>query len=98
MKVKLEFDLNDFSDKNAHKRVILADSAYIALRAIANEIFRPNRKHGYSDAKMKYLIENAKEIDLDDEKVNPVEMAIDTLEDKFYEILKEYSLNLDDLE
>lgn len=91
MKAKLEFDLDDFNDRKAHKRCVSATDAYIALHKIANEIFRPNRKHGYE-----------KEIeDLFDALGDDAEIGteiIDKLETKFYNTLEELGLDLDDLE
>lgn len=91
MKAKLEFDLNDFSDRKAHKRCVNATEAYIALRKVAEEVFRPNRKHGYG-----------KDIEdlfgaLGDRKYLAEEI-IYKLEEKFYNIIEELSLDLNDLE
>jgi len=38
MKAKLEFDLEDYSDKLAHKRCVSATDAYIALHNIDNKL------------------------------------------------------------
>lgn len=45
MKATLEFNLDDYHDKLAHKRAISADSAYLALHRICEEIFRPQLKY-----------------------------------------------------
>ena len=91
MKAKLEFDLDDFSDKKAHKRCISSTDAYIALRRIDEEVFKPNRKYGY-------------EKDIEDlfealgEKKYLAEEIVYKLEEKVYNIIEELSLDLNDLE
>lgn len=45
MKAILEFDLDDPSDRNSHKRAISADNAYIALHEIDN-MLREYVKYG----------------------------------------------------
>lgn len=77
----LKFNLEDPHANRAFKRACSATDAYQVLDCIANDIFRPARKHGY-----------------DDESLNDNEEVIGKLEDMFYELLKEYDINLDDLE
>jgi hypothetical protein len=98
MKAKLEFDLDDFSDRKAHKRCVSATDAYIALHKIANEIFRPNRKHGY-EKDLEDLFEQCDSIKtplgFDSDAGTEI---VSKLESKFYNILEELGLDLDDLE
>lgn len=84
-KAKLEFDLNDSYERSAHKRAVSATDAYIALHKIANNLFRPARKHGYSEEGLQNLSQET--ID-----------AIGLLEEKFYNILEEQGVDLEDLE
>lgn len=85
-KAILEFDLDDIDDKNEFKRAANATNTYIALTEIANQIFRPARKHGYQDEKIANLIdENSEEL-------------IGELETKFYEILECCNVDLGDLQ
>jgi hypothetical protein len=91
MKAKLEFDLDDFGDRKAHKRCVSATNAYIALNKIAEEVFRPNRKHGYGKE-----IEDLFDALGDDAEI--VTEIVDKLETKFYNIIEELGLDLDDLE
>lgn len=86
-KSTLEFNLNDMEDQRALTRSIKADSAYRSLWDTANEVFRPARKHGYQDEKIQLLVES---IGVD------AETLIGLLEDKFYEILKDNDINLDE--
>lgn len=89
MKAKLEFNLDETHDIYAFKRASSATDAYLALSAIANEIFRPARKHGYPDVELTALLENAGGYG---------EEIVSRLEDKFYEILRQYKVDLGDLE
>lgn len=54
-----------------------------ALFDIAQEVFRPHRKHGYPDVELDSLNEK--------EEVNK---AISLLEKKFFQILEEYKIEL----
>ncbi len=86
-KMKLEFDLNEPHEKNEAKRAVHATEAYTALRDIADYIFRPARKHGYPDQDLQKLVETTDSF-----------AVIDILEDKFYEILRDNNIDLDDLD
>lgn len=93
MKATLEFNLDKTEERLAHKRCVNADGAYLALHCVANEIFRPHRKHGYDMDIQKY-------IEADDTQTgdNNCLDVISKLEDRFYELLERYSINLSDLE
>jgi len=103
MKATLEFDLDDPNDRLAHIRCTKATDIYIVLNKIANEIFRPARKHGYSDKNLEELFDKCpndvvvkyKNISYED---NAGIGIVGLLEAKFYEILQEHGVNLDDLE
>lgn len=45
MKATLEFDLEDYHDKLAHKRAITATDAYIALHDIKEYLFKKDSEH-----------------------------------------------------
>lgn len=59
-----------------------ASSMAIAIEAIGNELFRPARKHGYSDPKIVELMEKCGE---------HAEDLVGELERRYYEILEEYN-------
>ena len=59
--------------------------AHLALWCINQQIFRPARKHGYNCAKLNKLIE-------ENEGAGDI---IELLEQKFFEIISEYNLDLD---
>jgi hypothetical protein len=87
-KATIEFNLDLPEDINAFKRATKATEAYISFFRIGQEVFRPNRKHGYGDPELQKLVEN-----------NPAASeAIELLEKKFYEILEEEGIDLNDLE
>lgn len=89
MKAKLEFDLEEPFDRNAHMRAVKADDAYRTLWEVGNDIFRPARKHGYSEPEIRSLVEK---IGVDAEKL------IGLLEDKFYRIMEENGVSFDEYE
>ena len=85
MKVFLKFDDDNADDRESLKEMMQASRMSLALWMIANDVFRPARKHGYSDTELSQLIE-----------ANPViSHAISILEQKFFEILEEQSIKLD---
>jgi len=99
MKAILEFNLDEREDSMNHKRAIKATDAFIALQAIADQIFRPARKHGYGDKRLNELIETSREIIGGDGcETHLGSEIISVLEDRFYKILKDLDVNLDDLE
>jgi hypothetical protein len=99
-KAVLRFNLDDFSEEKAFKRAVKSTDAYLVLHSIANEIFRPARKHGYSGNEfLNKLIENSPDVvDEDGVESNLATSVVGSLESMFYEILERYDVNLDDLE
>jgi len=84
-KVIIEFEVQDRYDESSVRRALNADAAYCALYDIRTQIFRPARKHGYSDRELVRLFDEEKHGDL-----------ISALESKFYEILTANEISLDD--
>ncbi len=104
-KATLEFNLDEPFEKSAFKRACNATDAYLVIHSIANELFRPNRKHGYpSDRQVQKATEFAEQnswtiFDSEaDGEYNIVSSAVDDLETQFYEILEQYDISLNDLE
>jgi hypothetical protein len=91
----LTFNLEDGFSRNAHKRAVNATNAYIALFNIANEVFRPARKHGYPEGKINKLLDECGETE--EGHSRGVEL-IGELETKFYEILEDNGIDLNDLD
>jgi hypothetical protein len=79
MKAILEYTLPE--DKEDFERATKALDMELALWDIANEVFRPARKHGYPDPELSRLAENNEEL-------------IGLLEQKFYAILEERGIKL----
>lgn len=97
--VTLTFDLDNDDDRKEFARTNNATKAYIALNEIANEIFRPARKHGYPDSALQQMINNTmSSFASDGEEFNPCLETISKLEDMFYAILENRGINLEDLE
>lgn len=90
MKAILEFNLEEPYEEQAHRRAVKSLDAYLAIYDIAQEIFRPHRKHGYSDESInKYL-------NHDNEAIREaVYDVIHLLEKDFYNILSARDINLD---
>jgi len=95
MKAKLIFNLEEPEEIAAHRRAVSATDAYIALSEIANEIFRPARKHGYPETILNKLIEVCPD---NEEGYNVGSEIISQLETKFYEILTDNKISLEDLD
>lgn len=86
----LTFDLSDFDARQDFELMIKFKSMHLALSDIADKLFRPHRKHGYSQE-----FDLNKYLNSDVEAVNEASYeTISELEDKFYEILKEYDIDL----
>ena len=73
-------------EEDAEMKLALKASSYQqALYKVAQEIFRPARKHGYDNAKLQALMND-----------NPASYEIvGMLEDLFFEIVKEEDIDLD---
>jgi hypothetical protein len=85
MKAILHFDLSKEDDREDYKSAMQGANAKRALWEIANEVFRPARKHGYSDQTIQMLVD-----------VNPEGAElISKLEKKFYEILEEHEVDIE---
>lgn len=82
MKSTLEFNLPE--EREEFQLALKGSSMSIALSEIANEIFRPARKHGFPDKELNDLVEK-----------NPDAVEIiGMLETKFYEILEENDITI----
>jgi len=97
---KLDFDLGDYEndDRGAFLRAAKADRAFSALWEIAQNVFRPARKHGYSNPELNQMIDDCgdyynKEYGCECGRGAEV---ISQLEDMFYRILEEEGVNLDE--
>lgn len=78
MKIYLQFNSENIEDMERYERIMAAERMAQTLFQIRNEIFRPARKHGYSDKLLNKLLENSDCAHL-----------IEILESKFNEICEE---------
>jgi hypothetical protein len=81
MKATLTFTLPEESEE--FEIAVSAGRAYSALHSIANQVFRPARKHGYSEEELDKLNDN-----------DDVNRAIELLEEKFWQILNEHKIEI----
>lgn len=87
-KFTLEITIEDKDDEAAVRRLIGADNAYLALSDIAEDVFRPARKHGYHDEDIqKYFREDSPHADA-------VHAVVSALTKLFYDALEERGINL----
>jgi hypothetical protein len=80
----ISFDVSTPEGKEEAERALRAEDVYAALDNIVNEVFRPARKHGYIEADLQKLLD-------ENEAVHTV---IGRLEEKFFDILREYNITL----
>ena len=83
MKATLSFTLPE--EQEEFDVACRASGAFAALADVREHIFRPARKHGYSDSEIELLLEK-----LDDDGIN----LIDLLERKFNAILFDRGIDL----
>lgn len=80
MEVKMHFKLPDDEEDLRHCQS--GYNYYLALSHIADDIFRPNRKHGYSSLPLRTLV---------GDEENEIITALEVM---FYEILTKYGISL----
>lgn len=88
MKASLHFNLPE--DREEFNNAAKAGEMKSLLYDISQEIFRPARKHGYSDIRMQQFLGEDGML-----KTEIVE-AIGVLEEMFYDLAKEYEINIHD--
>lgn len=81
--MKIEFDPTNNEEVNAVECILKAESMHAVLFEIANDLFRPARKHGYPDKDIQALVDKDGGVEL-----------IGLLETKFFEILKERGIEI----
>lgn len=97
----LKFDLDCEEGRKAMLRALNADKAYRVLTEVQQAVFRPARKHGYPDPKLAAMVRGIDELlgqaegDYD-ETVPSASNLIGLLEEKFFEVLREEGVDLED--
>jgi hypothetical protein len=93
-KAIIELDPDDYDDKALLLDYLKSSDKGIAIFDIAQDIFRPHRKHGYNSQKLNTLIGNCGEYkDADGFDISNGEELIGELEDMFYEVLEKYEVS-----
>jgi hypothetical protein len=90
-KITLTVEADDMDEL---KGLVNYKAAHMALWEISQEIFRPARKHGYSDNRLNTLLESTRPMKEDGEEFPSGYEVVSKLEEKFYEILSEYDIKL----
>lgn len=97
-KAILEYNLQDIDDRHDFKLANKASDMYLVLWDVAQEIFRPYRKHGYNNSRLNDMIDQSgKTLDVDGYESTYGYEIVETLEKMFYELLEERGINLDEL-
>jgi hypothetical protein len=98
MKATLSFTLPEEHDE--FEAAVKASDYKLALWEIAQEIFRPARKHGYQDGRIQQVLDKADEVNvLADASGTEYEIGagselVSMLEQKFYEVLRKRNIEL----
>lgn len=82
----IRFD-NDEAGEMVIRRTLYAHNAYAALWEIAQEVFRPARKHGYTNSDIQAELVKAGEAGT---------ALVHLLEKEFYTILEDHHISLED--
>jgi hypothetical protein len=90
MKATLEFDLDNPDDVYKYQSSTLSEKMRLALFDVGNEIFRPARKHGYTDQKIRELIDAC---GVNSEGCSNGEELISALEGLFFKIMNSNGLS-----
>jgi len=86
MRAILKFDLSDPDDLEEFALVNKARKMQVALYEIAEEVFRPARKHGYPNAKPFMHIDDWSE---------ETQKVVSELSDMFYAVLEQNNITLE---
>ena len=83
----LKFNMQDADEREAFKQAFHGTDLYLSLVDVRNTIFRPARKHGYSDSAVAELIAL-----IEDQMPGTAAELIGRLEQLFNEILQDNNL------
>jgi hypothetical protein len=87
MKATLEFNLPE--ERAEFEAAVAAERMKSLIYDVSQLLFRPARKHGYSDHRMKPFLDETGEL-----KADVVE-AIGVLEEMFGDLVREHNVDLD---
>lgn len=85
LKASIEFNLQDCDVQKDFERMISSHRVYSVLYRLRNEVFRPARKHGYSDKNINLLIYNSGGHDSLEINKDTKFVSVEEMEDKLDE-------------
>ena len=87
--VTIKLEIESHEDESDLQQILNAHNAFMALSEIREEIFRPARKHGYSDPRLAALLDGDPKKTQDASNCREL---VALLEERFNEILYEREL------
>ena len=91
MRTEVKITCEDEDDEVVLRKMLSARSAFDALSDIADELFRPIDRHGYSDHRLSCVCE----VKVPEAEIDQRAELVRALKTKFYEILDENNIVLD---
>jgi len=91
MRTEVKITCEDEDDEVVLRKMLSARSAFDALSDIADELFRPIDRHGYSDHRLSCFFE----VKVPEAEIDQRAELVRALKTKFYEILDENNIVLD---
>jgi len=91
MRTEVKITCEDEDDEAVLRKMLSARSAFGALSDIADELFRPIDRHGYSDHRLSCFFE----VKVPEAEIDQRAELVRALKTKFYEILDENNIVLD---
>jgi len=91
MRTEVKITCEDEDDEVVLRKMLSARSAFGALSDIADELFRPIDRHGYSDHRLSCFFE----VKVPEAEIDQRAELVRALKTKFYEILDENNIVLD---
>ena len=91
MRTEIKITCEDEDDEVVLRKMLSARSAFGALSDIADELFRPIDRHGYSDGRLSCFFE----VKVPEAEIDQRYELVRALRTKFYEILDENNIVLD---
>jgi len=97
MKAKLEFDLDDPSDRLAHKRAVSATDVYIAINDLDNHLRQMLKYDAHIGVGSKIALPEGYH-EVTEKEAVLLHEVVDTIRSYLSSTLEQYGVNMDDLE
>ena len=91
MRTEVKITCEDEDDEEMLRKMLSARSVWSALGEIADELFRPLERHGYSDGRLSCFFE----VKVPEAEIDQRYELVRALRTKFHEILDENNILLD---